>query len=71
MESEKKLSAKELVLVKARMKAELENRTFAERFELAAKKWTEKKGSKPPIYKDRATGKLLWANRAMRRANKK
>lgn len=70
MENEKKLSAKELRLVKARMKAELENRTFAERFELAAKKWVEVHGTKPPIYQDPATGKLLWANRAMRRANK-
>ena len=52
------------------MKAELENRTFAERFELAAKKWVEVHGTKPPICKDPQTGKVLWANRAMRRANK-
>lgn len=72
MENEKKLTEKEIIEAKARMKAELENRTFADRYELAAKNWVEVHGKKKlPTYQDPKTGKILWANRAMRRGNKK
>ena len=64
-------SVKELREERAKIKAELENRTFAERYELAAKQWYENTGVMPPTYKDPETGKLYWVNRAQRRKNKK
>lgn len=58
-------------LRREKIKAELENRTFAERYELAAKEWFENTGTQPPLYRDPKTNKLLWRNRAERRKAKR